>query len=135
MTYRWMALISAVVILFLSAASVPAGDIPLRVQEMAITTRIVKGSPIDSVRRISSASVKALYCFTRVTAADDDEREIVHVWYRNGEVVGEYSLPVKGESWRTYSKKLISKGMQGDWRVEARDIDGTVLKTVEFRMN
>jgi hypothetical protein len=102
---------------------------------MTITTRIVKGNPVDSVRRISSSSVKALYCFTRITAPDDGGREILHVWYRNGEAVGEYSLPVKGEHWRTYSKKAVSDGMEGDWRVEARDADGTVLKTVEFRMN
>jgi DUF2914 family protein len=107
----------------------------LKVTEMAVTTKIVKGNPIDSVRRISSASVKALYCFTRLTAATDADTIIKHVWYRDDEVVGQYELPVKGERWRTYSKKTVEKGAAGDWRVEALDSEGNLLKTVKFRMN
>jgi hypothetical protein len=107
----------------------------LKITEMAVTTKIVKGNPIDSVRRISSASVKALYCFTRITAATDKDTTIKHVWYRDNEVVGQYELPVKGERWRTYSKKTVGKGAAGDWRVEALDSEGNLLKTVKFRMN
>ena len=107
----------------------------LKITEMAVTTKIVKGNPIDSVRRISSASVKALYCFTRITAAADEDTTIKHVWYRDNEVVGQYALPVKGERWRTYSKKTVGKGAAGDWRVEALDSEGNLLKTVKFRMN
>jgi hypothetical protein len=60
---------------------------------------------------------------------------VKHVWYHDGEVVGEYDLPIKGRHWRTYSKKTIEKGKVGTWRVEARDGDGNVLKKVDFRMN
>jgi DUF2914 family protein len=107
----------------------------LRITELAVTTKITKGNPIDSVRRISSASVKALYCFTRLTAAEDGETTIKHVWYRDDAKVGEYTLPVKGRKWRTYSKKAIEKGWAGDWRVEVFDGEGQLLKTVKFRMN
>jgi hypothetical protein len=110
-------------------------DAPMKVSEIAITTRIIHGGPVDSVRRISSASAKTLYCYTRVLSPDDQEREITHVWYYEGEVVGEYALPVKGAHWRTYSKKVVSKGMRGDWRVDAVDGEGNVLGTVKFRMN
>ena len=107
----------------------------LKITEMAVTTKIVKGNPIDSVRRISSSSVKELYCFTRLIASADEETTIKHVWYRNDEVIGEYQLPVKGARWRTFSKKLVVKGAAGDWRVEALDSEGHLLKTVKFRMN
>ena len=112
-----------------------AAESGLKITEMAVTTKIVKGNPNDSVRRISSSSVKALYCFTRLTAPADEETTIKHVWYRNDEVVGAYQLPVKGERWRTFSKKLVDKGAAGDWRVEALDSDGNLLKTVKFRIN
>ncbi|WP_243371439.1 DUF2914 domain-containing protein [Geotalea sp. SG265] len=102
---------------------------------MAVTTKIVKGNPIDSVRRISSSSVKALFCFTRLSKDGEDEAAIKHVWYKNDHVVAEYDLPVKGTRWRTYSRKLIEKGANGDWRVEALDEDGNILKSVNFRIN
>lgn len=107
----------------------------LKITEMAVTTKIVKGNPIDSVRRISSTSVKALYCFTRLSATKDEDTTIKHVWYKNDEVVGEYELPVKGQHWRTYSRKQVEKSAAGDWRVEVLDSEGNLLKTVKFRMN
>jgi hypothetical protein len=107
----------------------------LKVTEMAVTTKIVRGNPIDAVHRISSSSVKALYCFTRITSESGADTTIKHVWYRDGAKVGEYELPVKGEKWRTYSKKAVEKGMSGDWQVDALDSAGKLLKTVKFRMN
>lgn len=117
------------------AVAARAGENRLRVTEMAVTTKIVRGNPIDAVHRISSASVKALYCFTRLTSETGEETSISHVWYRDGEKVAEYQLPVKGERWRTYSKKTVEKGVSGDWRVDALDSEGKLLKSVKFRMN
>ncbi|HTG80541.1 MAG TPA: DUF2914 domain-containing protein [Geobacteraceae bacterium] len=107
----------------------------LKIIEMAVTTKIVRGKPIDSVHRISSSSVKALYCFTRLTSESGEETTIKHVWYRDGEKAGEYVLPVKGERWRTYSKKAVDKGLTGDWRVDVLDSGGNLLKSVQFKMN
>ena len=115
--------------------TVQAAETGMKITEMAVTTKIVRGNPIDSVHRISSASVKALYCFTRLQSEIGKETSIRHVWYRDEIKVGEYLLPVKGERWRTYSKKMIEKGWVGDWRVEALDSGGHLLKVVKFRMN
>jgi len=122
-------------ILLSGVLSVRAADSGLKITEMAVTTKIVRGNPIDSVHRISSASVKALYCFTRLQSDIGKETAIRHVWYRDEIKVGEYVLPVKGERWRTFSKKMIEKGWAGDWRVEALDSEGHLLKAVKFRMN
>lgn len=110
-----------------------AGD--LKITEMAVTTKIVKGNPIDSVWRISSTSVKALYCFTRFSAPQGTDTTIKQVWYLNDEVVAEYELPVKGAHWRTYSRKAVEKGLSGEWRCDALDSEGKLLKSVSFRMN
>lgn len=107
----------------------------MMITEMAVTTKIVKGNPIDSVRRISSTSVKALYCFTRVTSETAEDTTIKHVWYRNDQVAAEYELPVKGKRWRTYSRKLVEKSSSGDWRVDALDQEGKLLKSVNFTVN
>ena len=122
--------------LFLSLAgraSSEAGD--LKVTEMAVTTKIVKGNPIDSVRRISSSSVKALYCFTRISAPKGTDTTVKHVWYRNNEAVNEDEMPVQGSHWRTHSMIRVDKGGSGEWRCEALDSEGNLLKSVTFRMN
>jgi hypothetical protein len=116
-----------------TVAQSEAGD--LKITEMAVTTKVVKGNPIDSVRRISSSSVKALYCFTRFTGPKDTDTTITHVWYRNNEKVGEEEMPVKGAHWRTYSKKAVQKGVAGEWRCDAQDEDGKVIKSVSFTMH
>lgn len=131
-TFRW----SCLLMLLLSFVPAPAGAASFRITEMAVTTKIVRGNPIDSVHRISSASVKQLFCFTRINSAEELDTTITHVWYRNGEKAATYELPVKGKRWRTYSKKTVEKGTSaGDWRVEAIDSEGNVLQTVTFRMN
>ena len=107
----------------------------LKITEMAVTTKIARGNPIDAVRRISSTSVKALFCFTRIVNPSGAETAIRHVWYKDGQSAGEQELKVKGEKWRTWSKRPIDRDSVGDWRVEVRDSSGTVLKSVQFRIN
>jgi hypothetical protein len=124
------------IVLFLQLpCQVLASEGALTVAEMSITTRIVRGNPVDSVQRISASAIHELYCYTKIVAPDDGEREIVHVWYRNDEMVSRCVLPVLGTSWRTYSKKLVTKDMAGDWRVEVLDSAGNLLKTTKFILN
>ena len=124
----------ALILLSLAVAG-NAAETGLKITEMAVTTKIVRGNPIDSVHRISSTSVKTLYCFTRLRSTEGKQTTIRHIWYKDDIKLGEYELPVKGENWRTFSKKMIDKGMVGDWRVEALDSEGHLLKAVRFRMN
>ena len=138
MNYRRLIFLSGLIaVLFICAGPAGAQDATatMTVTEMAVTTRIFRGGPVDSVRRISSASTKALYCYTLISSPDDEEREITHVWYWNGDVAGSYTLPVKGARWRTYSKKFIAKDMKGRWRVEAKDAEGNLLKALDFKIN
>jgi hypothetical protein len=107
----------------------------IRITEIVITSKIVKGKPIDSIKRLSSSTDKNLYCFTRTLAPAGTESKLRHVWYNGTEKAGEFELPIKGEKWRTYSKKLIQKGWAGDWRVEVLDSSGKLLKSVKFKMN
>ena len=124
-----------ILILAFLFAALPVEAADIRITEMAVTTKIVKGNPIDSVHRISSSSVKALYCFTRLASDVEMNTSIKHVWYQDGVKVAEYDLPAKGLKWRTYSKKAVEKGLSGEWRVDALDSSGKLLKSVTFKMN
>lgn len=120
-------------ILCLGVGAAAAAEV--KITEMAVTTKIVRGNPIDAVRRISSTSVKALFCFTRIVNPSGIETAVKHAWFKNGQLVSEQELRVEGEKWRTWSKRPIDKDAVGEWRVETRDSAGTVLKTVTFRIN
>jgi hypothetical protein len=126
------------IVLLLSLATVIpvfAADDGITVTEIVITSKIVKGKPIDSIKRLSSSTDKNLYCFTRTVAPAGTDSNIKHIWFKGEEKTGEFTLPVKGEKWRTYSKKRIPQGLAGEWRVEVIDSSGKLLKTVKFRMN
>jgi hypothetical protein len=107
----------------------------MTVPEMAVTTKVVKGKPIDAVRRISAATVDVLYCFTRTKSASDEETVIRHRWFRDGVQVKESELPVKGKRWRTYSRQSIDRSSVGNWRVDAVDAEGRTMRSVSFRIN
>ena len=121
--------------LIICLASQAQAESDLKITEMAVTTKIVKGKPIDSVWRISSSSVKALYCFTRMAAPEGTDTSIKHTWFLDNKVVHEDVMPVKGTRWRTYSMITVKKGVSGEWRCEATDSEGNSLKSVSFRMN
>jgi Protein of unknown function (DUF2914) len=120
--------------LFLSSTAF-AGEPALKITEMAVTTKIVKGNPIDAVWRISHTSVKAIYCFTRVVNPGGKATAVKHVWYKDGKLYWEHELPIRGEKWRTWSKRAIDRGSVGDWRVDALDPEGKLLESVKFRIN
>lgn len=127
-------LLSVLLTLLVVAMAVPLWAGSLSITELAVTTKVSKGKPIDAVHRISHRTVKALYCFTRTVSDDAGETTIKHVWMRNGQVVKETDLPVKGKRWRTYSSLPVNATTVGNWRVELRDATGAVMKTVEFRI-
>jgi hypothetical protein len=120
--------------LFLSI-TVFAGEPALKITEMAVTTKIVKGNPIDAVRRISFSSVKELYCFTRIVNPGGEATGVKHVWFKDGQPVAEQELSVKGGKWRTWSKHAVDRESVGEWRVDALDREGNLLRSVKFRIN
>jgi hypothetical protein len=106
----------------------------LSIAELAVTTKVSKGKPIDAVHRISHHTVKALYCFTRTLTDEAAETTIKHVWSRGGQVIKETDLPIKGKRWRAYSSLPVDASSVGNWRVDVKDVAGTVIKSVEFRI-
>lgn len=128
-------LLSVVCALLVFGLAVPLWAGSLSITELAVTTKVSKGKPIDAVHRISHRTVKALYCFTRTLNDNADETSIRHVWLRGGQVVKETDLPIRGKRWRVYSTLPVDASSVGNWRVEIKDESGAVIKSVEFRIH
>ncbi len=73
-----------------------------------------------------------VFFYTRVISAADTTIE--HRWYRNDRLHQNVTLQVRanGAGYRTYSRTTISPERAGDWRVELRAADGTVLHEERF---
>lgn len=129
-----MKVIFPVVMLLLTVASFCEAA-SLTVTELAVTTKVSKGKPIDAVHRISNRSVKALYGFTRTLAEPPQETTVSHVWLRDGQQVKQATLPVKGRRWRLYSTLPIDATSVGRWRLEVHDAGGQMIKAVDFQVH
>jgi len=88
--------------------------------------------PVDIVDVLPASTDKA-YCFLEVkdVSADTDAE---FVWYLGDKEMRTTSVTLKqGPRWRTYANKTIN-GLRGDWRVDIRDANGTILKSVNFKV-
>ena len=104
----------------------------LKVVDAVIATGVENRTPVGASDTFSP-TVGKLYCFTRIVGAKEPT-EIKHVWFFDNKEVASIILSVKSMSWRTFSNKLVLPSMKGDWKVEVQSSDGSVLKTIDFKV-
>ena len=78
----------------------------------------------------SSIEPAGLFYYTRVKSPTDTT--VQHRWYRGDRLVKSAALFVNANptaGYRTFSRQTVSSG---DWRVEARTKDGTLLHEERF---
>jgi hypothetical protein len=114
-------------------AAAGAQDAPsLEVAVAAICQDVVDREPVDAGVSFS-ASVGTLYCFTKITGAQDPTM-VTHVWYFGATERARVELDIKAANWRTWSSKIIQAHEIGSWRVDVLDEAGTVLKELQFEI-
>ncbi len=122
------------------AAAEPAVTAPAKAEPKAggaavadakLGTGVVDREP-QGVAESFKADVGKVYCWTKVTGAEGTE--ITHAWYKGEEKMAEVKLSVKYPSTRTWSAKTIPADGTGDWRVDVIAADGTVLKSLPFKV-
>jgi hypothetical protein len=74
-----------------------------------------------------------LFFYTRVNASTNTTVE--HRWYRDDRLSQSVDLRIQaspGSGYRTYSRRTVSAENAGNWRVEVRTKDGSVLHEERF---
>jgi len=104
----------------------------LSVAEAMICTSVIDRVPAGA-DTVFPDTVGVLYCFTKIEGAKAPTT-ISHVWYYQDKKMAEVSLNVGGSCWRTWSSKRILKEWTGPWRVDVTTKDGTVLKSLTFKV-
>jgi hypothetical protein len=101
-------------------------------------TRLVVGTGVENREPVGAAgkfpaSAEKVYCFLEATNIAKDT-EIILVWFNGEKEVWKISLALKqGPKWRTWAIKN-PRGLKGDWKIEAKDADGKVMKDVKFKI-
>ncbi len=112
----------------------PVGDEPvtatLRVVRDVLATTVADREPVQVPSPVP-AEVGRLYYFTEVVEAGRPTT-VLHLWYWRNRNVSVVLLEVNGPRFRTWSYKTIPPAWTGEWRVEARTPDGTILSSRAF---
>lgn len=114
------------------AAPAKAEATAAAVADAKLGTGVVDREP-QGVAESFTSDVGKVYCWTKVTGAEGTE--ITHAWFKGEEKMGEVKLAVKYPSTRTWSAKTIPADGKGDWRVDVVAADGTVLKSLSFKVD
>ncbi len=121
-----------VVCLVSSAGFCLAQDIEdLKVEEIKICKAVIDRMPIEPSASFSEM-VEKLYCYTRVTGANQDTN-ILHIWKYDDEEMSRVLLKIGASpSWRTWSSKDMLEIWKGKWSVEVVSANGDILAKKEF---
>lgn len=131
--------VSALIAILAAGAACPAkaqGDAAdvagLTIGRLVIATSIEDREPVG-VADTFSPDTPGVYCFLEANNIAADI-EVAFVWIHNGTEILETPMALKAAPrWRTWAGKNLY-GLEGDWKVELRDASGTVLRTVEFKV-
>ncbi|MDZ7714757.1 MAG: DUF2914 domain-containing protein [Balneolaceae bacterium] len=123
--------LTSFLILFLVTGTLSAQDLSVETIEIgtAVENRSIVGA--DST---FAPNVENLFCFTKVTGAQDTT-EIYHVWFYKDEEKARTPLTIKSKDWRTWSSKTILDSWTGAWRVAVEDQNGNILAEKSFMVS
>ena len=104
----------------------------LTIGRLVSAASIEDREPVGVADTVSS-DTPGVYCFLEANNIAADI-EVAFVWILNGTEMLETPMALKAAPrWRTWAGKNLY-GLKGDWKVELRDETGTVLRTVEFKV-
>jgi outer membrane biosynthesis protein TonB len=116
-----------------SRSSEPASTGAVSVTEVAICRELTTGSRWRCTPAVSPVEPSTLFFYTRVKSATD--RVVEHRWYRGNHLMKSIDRPVRAnptDGYRTYSRTTVDANGGGDWRVELKTKDGTLIHEERF---
>jgi len=101
------------------------------VNQIHVCKDVIDLAPIE-VDSSFDAYVGKLYCFTKIVNVEAPPTQIYHVWFYENAEIARVPLDIGGTQWRTYSSKMISPSMVGNWQVLVLGPDENIIESVEF---
>lgn len=102
------------------------------VERFILAKSVINNEPRGDIQSITPKAdgAAAIYCFSDVVGMKD--KVLYYYWLRDGKTVAKVRVGAWGKRWRSHSSKILNPTMKGDWRVELRKADSTLLASAEF---
>jgi len=119
--------------LFISAG-VGLADQPRMVLANAVMCeRISNFRPVNPAV-VFSVSQGEVFCFSEFDPVYE-KTAIFHNWYKKDKLIFSMRLALSVPKWSSFSRVQMRDADKGPWRVEIRDEDNDILKTLRFSMS
>lgn len=132
---KWMMILQfSAVLLFLSATCVfsQAPDAKMTMTEAVMCEAIENYQPVNS-SVVFSISLGEVFCFTNFDPVLE-KTVIYHKWYKKDQLIFTMRLTLSPPKWSSFSRVQIRDADKGPWRVEIRDANDALLRTLRFSM-
>jgi len=83
---------------------------------------------------VFSVSQGEVFCFSEFDPVYE-KTAIFHNWYKRDKLIFSMRLVLSVPKWSSFSRVQMRDADKGPWRVEIRDEDDTLLKTLRFSMS
>jgi hypothetical protein len=117
----------------------PAGNAAANAQGLSVQDAVLTTAELVNREPASASACTAAACSTRYPSTVGTitfwtrlsggtvGRWVEHVWLWEGEEIARVRQKVEGPTWRTWTRKQIQADWDGEWKVEVRADDGTLL--------
>lgn len=104
-------------------------------KELAVTQAVmceeIKGYEPHNKAAVFSISAGKVYCFTAFNPVPRN-MYVYHSWYRRDRLITTRRLSLKTPEWSVFSTIQLRQADKGPWRVEVKDHNGGIIKTIKF---
>ncbi len=117
---------------------IPAGA-GLADQPRAVLAEAVVCEHISNFRPVNPAVVFSVsqgevFCFSAFDPVYE-KTAVFHNWYKKDKLIFSMRLVLSVPKWSSFSRVQMRDADKGPWRVEIRDEDNNILKTLRFSMS
>jgi hypothetical protein len=126
-------LIIIVICFWLSAPAYPEPSTVKMVLTQAVMCESIENFKPVTPAVVFSISQGEVFCFSNFDPVFE-KTYIFHKWYKKDKLIFTMRLTLSPPKWSSFSSMQIRNADKGPWRVEIRDVDDTLLKTLRFSM-
>ncbi|WP_020585952.1 DUF2914 domain-containing protein [Desulfobacter curvatus] len=101
--------------------------------DAVVCERISNFRPVNPAV-VFSVSQGEVFCFSEFDPVYE-KTAIFHNWYKKDKLIFSMRLVLSVPKWSSFSRVQMRDADKGPWRVEIRDEDNNILKTLRFSMS
>lgn len=131
--FRLLAVCVLVGVLFLPVGVGIAEQPRMVLANAVVCERISNFRPVNPAV-VFSVSQGEVFCFSEFDPVYE-KTAIFHNWYKKDKLIFSMRLVLSVPKWSSFSRVQMRDADKGPWRVEIRDEDNNILKTLRFSMS